>query len=89
VIPPHKARILVVIGAVILLHAAFLLAFWPHRWPTSYKWLLLPDSIGAYFVLALGLQHLKGNSKSKSEHEGREGKKKRSRKTTLNTSCPS
>lgn len=68
VIPPHKARILVVIGAVILLHAAFLLAFWPHRWPTSYKWLLLPDSIGAYFVLALGLQNLK--NKNKSEHEG-------------------
>jgi hypothetical protein len=69
-IPPRNARILVVIGAVILVHAAFLLAFWPHRWPVSYKWLLLPDSAGAYFVLALGLQHLK--TKSKSEHEGHE-----------------
>jgi hypothetical protein len=72
VIPRHKARILVVIGAVILLHAAFLLAFWPHRWPTSYKWLILPDGVGAYFVLALGLQHLNSNTKSKSEHEGHE-----------------
>jgi hypothetical protein len=68
VIPPHKARILVVIGAAIILHAAFLLAFWPRRWPVSYKWILLPDSIGAYFVLALGLQNLK--NKNKSEHEG-------------------
>lgn len=67
VIPPHKARILVVIGAAILLHAAFLLAFWPHLWPVSYKWLILPDGIGAYFVLALGLQNLK--SKGKREHE--------------------
>lgn len=58
-IPPHKARILIVIGAAILLHAAFLLAFWPHRWPVSYKWLILPDGIGAYFLVALGLQNLK------------------------------
>jgi len=67
-IAPHKARILIIIGAVILLHAAFLLAFWPHRWPTSYKWLLLPDTVGAYFVVALGVQSLK--NKSKNEHEG-------------------
>jgi len=66
VIAPHKARIVVVIGAAILLHAVLLLVFWPHRWPTSYKWLLLPDSIGAYFVIALGIQNLR----NKSEHEG-------------------
>jgi hypothetical protein len=69
VIAPHKARILVIIGAAILLHAAFLLLFWPHRWSGRYKWLLLPDSVGAYFVLALGIQNLK----TKSQHEGREG----------------
>ena len=68
VVAPHKARILVLIGAVILIHAAFLLLFWPHRWPTNYKWLLLRDTVGAYFVLALGIQHLK----TKSEHEGHE-----------------
>ena len=67
VIAPHKARMLVFVGAVILLHAAFLLFFWPHRWRASYKWLLLPDTVGAYFVLALGLQHLKLNSKSERE----------------------
>ena len=59
VIAPHKARIVVIAGAVILLHAAFLLAFWPHHWPASYKWLLLPDAIGAYFLVALGVQNLK------------------------------
>jgi hypothetical protein len=64
VIEPHKARILVIVGAVILLHAAFLLVFWPHRWRASYKWLLLPDSVIAYFVLALGVQHLKVNRKT-------------------------
>jgi hypothetical protein len=61
VIARHKARVLVIIGAVILLHAAFLLLFWPHRWPSSYKWLLLPDSLGAYFIVALGVQHLKSS----------------------------
>jgi hypothetical protein len=59
VIAPHKARILVIAGAVILLHAALLLIFWPHRWPVSYKWLLLPDGISAYFLTAFGLQQLK------------------------------
>lgn len=58
-IPPHKARLLVVVGAVILVHAALLLIFWPHRWPTNYKWLLLPDGIGAYCLLAIGISHLK------------------------------
>ena len=66
-IAPHKARILVIVGAVILLHAAILLVFWPHRWRASYKWLLLPDSVSAYFVLALGVQHLKINRKSERE----------------------
>ena len=61
-IPPHKARILVIIGAVILVHAALLLIFWPHRWPTNYKWLLLPDGIGAYCILAMGISHLKGKA---------------------------
>ena len=56
VIAPHKARILVIAGAVILFHAVLLFLFWPIRWPTSYKWLLLPDSVGAYFLLAFGLQ---------------------------------
>lgn len=64
VIESHKARMLVIVGAVILLHAAFLLIFWPHRWRASYKWLLLPDSVGAYFVLALGIEHLKINNNS-------------------------
>ena len=73
VIAPHKARILVVAGAVILLHAALLLVFWPHHWPTSYKWLLLPDSASAYFLLALGWQQIR---KDKSEHEGHEGTEK-------------
>ena len=71
VVAPYKARILAILGAVILLHAAFLLAFWPHRWPASYRWLLLPDSMGAYFLLALGLAHLK--SRSKSELDGQRG----------------
>ena len=61
-IPPHKARILVVVGAVILVHAALLLIFWPHRWPSSYKWLLLPDGIGAYCILALGISHWKAKA---------------------------
>jgi hypothetical protein len=74
VVAPYKARTLAIAGAVILLHAAFLLAFWPHGWPVGYKWLLLPDSIGAYFLLALGLQHLK--NRTKSEHGGHEGKSK-------------
>ena len=73
VIAPHKARILVIAGAVILVHAALLLVFWPHRWPTSYKWLLLPDSLSAYFLLAFGWQELK---KTKSEHEGHKGTEK-------------
>ena len=60
VVAPYKARILAILGAVILLHAAF----WPHRWPASYRWLLLPDSMGAYFLLGLGLQRLKNTSKS-------------------------
>ena len=64
VIAPYKARMLVIVGAVILLHAVFLLVFWPHRWRASYKWLLLPDSVGAYFVIALGVEHLKINNKS-------------------------
>jgi len=64
VIAPHKARMLVIVGAVILLHAVFLLVFWAHRWRASYKWLLLPDSVGAYFVSALGVEHLKINNKS-------------------------
>jgi hypothetical protein len=67
VIAPHKARIVVIAGAAILLHAVLLLFFWPHRWPTSYKWLLLPDAIGAYFVLGLGLQHLKRKPKIERE----------------------
>ena len=58
-IAPHKARRLVIVGAVLLLHAVLLLVFWPHRWRASYKWLLLPDSVSAYFVLALGIEHLK------------------------------
>ena len=70
VIAPHKARILAIAGAVILVHAALLLVFWPHRWPPSYKWLLLPDSASAYFLLAFGLQQVK---KTNSEHEGHEG----------------
>lgn len=69
-ITPHKARILAIVGAVVLLHAAFLLFFWPHRWPKSYKWLLLPDSVSAYLLLALGLQQLKRNNTS--EHARRE-----------------
>ena len=69
VIAPHKARILAIAGAVILVHAALLLVFWPHRWPTSYKWLLLPDSLSAYFLLAFGLQQMK---KSNNEHEATE-----------------
>ena len=64
-IAPHKARILAISGALILLHAAMLLIFWPPRWPVSYKWLLLPDGMGAYFLLGLGLQHLKDNRKSR------------------------
>ena len=71
VVAPYKARILAILGAVILFDAAFLLAFWPHRWPASYRWLLLPDSMGAYFLLALGLVHLK--SRSKSELDGQRG----------------
>ena len=59
VIEPHKARILAIAGAVILLHAGLLFLFWPARWPTSYKWLLLPDGASAYFLLAFGLQHSK------------------------------
>jgi len=47
---------------VILVHAALLLIFWPHRWPTNYKWLLLPDGIGAYCILAMGISHLKGKA---------------------------
>ena len=74
-IPPHKGRILAIAGAVFLVHAALLLFFWPHRWPVSHKWLLLPDSLGAYALLALGLEHLK-KSKTRSEHEGHEGKPK-------------
>lgn len=68
VITPRKAQILVLVGAVFLLHAACLLLLWPEHWPKHYKWLLLPDSVSAYFVLALGLQQLKPTSKS--EHEG-------------------
>ncbi|PYX33692.1 MAG: hypothetical protein DMG81_20950 [Acidobacteria bacterium] len=67
VVAPYKARILAILGAVILSHVAFLLAFWPHRWPASYRWLLLPDSMGAYFLLGLGLQRLKNTSKSELE----------------------
>ena len=67
VIAPHKARVVLIIGAVILLHAALLLLFWPHRWPAKYKWLLLPDGLGAYCLVALGIEHLR--NKSKSEHE--------------------
>lgn len=59
VIAPHKARVVLIIGAVILLHAALLLLFWPHRWPAKYKWLLLPDGVGAYCLVALGIEHLK------------------------------
>ncbi len=70
VIAPHKARILAIAGALILVHAVLLLVFWPHGWPPSYKWLLLPDSASAYFLLAFGLQQMK---KTKSEHEGHEG----------------
>jgi hypothetical protein len=67
VVAPYKARMLAILGAVILLHAAFLFAFWPHRWPASYRWLLLPDSMGAYFLLGLGLQQLKNSSPSELE----------------------
>ena len=70
-ITPRKARMLAIVGAVVLLHAAFVLFFWPHRWPKNYKWLLLPDSVSAYFLLALGLQQLKRSTKS--DHEGHEG----------------
>ena len=73
VIAQHKARVLAIVGAVILVHAALLLIFWPRRWPQSYKWLLLPDSASAYFLLAFGLQQMK---KTKSEHEGHEGTEK-------------
>ena len=73
VIAPHKARMLAIAGAIILVHAALLLVFWPHRWPTSYKWLLLPDSASAYFLLALGLQQIK---ETQSEHEGHEDTEK-------------
>lgn len=66
-ITPRKARILVLVGAVFLLHAACLLFLWPEHWSKNYKWLLLPDSVSAYFVLALGLQQLK--PASKTEHE--------------------
>ena len=68
-IAPHKARILVIAGAVILLHAVLLFLFWPTRWPTSYKWLLLPDSVSAYFLLAFGFEQRK---RTKSEHQCRE-----------------
>jgi ABC-type polysaccharide/polyol phosphate export permease len=70
-ITPHKAHILAIVGAVVVLHAAFLLFFWPHRWPKSYEWLLLPDSVSAYLLLALGLQHLKRYTKI--GYEGHEG----------------
>lgn len=80
VVAPHKARILVIAGAAILVHAALLFFFWPHRWPASYKWLLLPDSVGAYFLFALGLQNLK--DKTTSEHEGHEGTDKVTKKLT-------
>ena len=73
-IQPHKARILVIASAVFLVHAALLLVLWPHRWPANYKWLLLPDSLGAYALLALGLQHL-SKSKTRSEHEGHRGER--------------
>jgi peptidoglycan/LPS O-acetylase OafA/YrhL len=72
-ITPRKARILAIVGAVVLLHAALLLLLWPHYWPNSYKWLMLPDGVSAYFVLALGLQQMKRNSKSDhSRHEAHE-----------------
>ena len=74
VIPPRKARILAIVGAIFLVHAALLLVFWPSRWPTSYKWLLLPDSLGAYALLALGIQHL-NKSKTGSQHVGHEGER--------------
>ena len=78
VIAPHKARLIVVMGAVVLLHAALLLLFWPHRWPSKYKWLLLPDSVGAYCLIAFGIEQLK--IKTRSEHEGHESA--RTAKTT-------
>jgi hypothetical protein len=56
-IAPRKARMLAIMGGILLSHAALLLFFWPGHWPASYKWLLLPDSVGAYLMLALGIQH--------------------------------
>jgi hypothetical protein len=73
VIAPHKARLLVIAGAVILLHAAILLIFWPHRWPVSYKWVLLPDGLGAYFLTAFGLQQLKSKRIEDERHKANEG----------------
>ena len=73
VIAPHKARILIIVGAVVLLHALLLFLFWPHRWPTSYKWLLLPDSVSAYFLLAFGFEQ---RIRSKSKQEGPQGAEK-------------
>jgi hypothetical protein len=73
VIAPHKARILAIAGAIILMHAALLLIWWPHRWPTHYKWLLLPDAASAYFLLAFGLQQL---NKTRSEHKHQEATQK-------------
>lgn len=58
-ITPRKARMLAIAGAAILVHAVLLLVFWPHRWPASYKWLLLPDAVGAYVLLGLGISNLK------------------------------
>ena len=81
VIAPHKARIVVLLGAVFLLHAALLLLFWPHHWPNKYKWLLLPDSLGAYCLIAFGVEQLK--SKTNSEHEAHKSKTKGHKATSL------
>jgi hypothetical protein len=55
-IAPRKARMLAIVGGLFLAHAALLFLFWPQRWPASYKWLLLPDSVSAYLLLAFGIQ---------------------------------
>lgn len=58
VLSPRKARILLMIGLVAAGHIVLLLLFWPHRWPAAYKWLLLPDGIGIYMLIALAVSNL-------------------------------
>jgi hypothetical protein len=72
-IPPHKARRLLMVAIVCAVHIVVLLIWWPRSWPSSYKWLLLPDALGLYALIAVAVENMKPKVNLTKEETGQNG----------------